>query len=316
MGGIHHDQEIYSSTTNTTAAGYYNYNGEGVPLNDATRTLVVIIHYVAIPFVTFALYGIMKNVQVIEKRIWSPFLLVTAMTWLMMATSFEISNHFYVNDWELYDPKSDLINASFFFFNFGAQNLMAISLRKKGVPFIRNGSSCLDWTTMIVDPILAVLIVINPIVYGIVGRSTAVQVLSPLASIAGVFTLFRVWYNLGPNMYTRIGGILFFVLVLNGVAMNVVYNSINDEWVHALIGGSFISSTIPLGVAFLNAELESSSSDPPKEEDDDDDEMKKVNVNLKDLSEEGNPIYVDQGTDDTTAEGMNNNNNKDEDVEQ
>lgn len=102
---------------------------------------------------------------------------------------------------------------------------------------------------------MAALIVVNPIVYATVGRSASVSALSPLAAIAALFTLCRTWINLGPNQYTKLGGILFFVLAMLGVAMLAVYNALDAEWVHALIGGSFIASTIPLSVAFWNAQL-------------------------------------------------------------
>jgi len=177
------------------------------------------------------------------------------------------------------------------------------------VRFARRGSSCLDWTAILLDPILAVLIVVNPIVYGVAGRSTSVKALSPLASIAGLFTLFRVWYNLGPNVYTKLGGILFFVLCLCGVFSNVVYNAIDDEWVHALISGSFISSVIPLTVAFWNAE----SLDPNEEEEEEED-TKEEDVDEKRSSLEHHPISVEEGTEDK-VEKMNDNNTH-EDIEQ
>ena len=44
------------------------------------------------------------------------------------------------------------------------------------------------------------------------------------------------------------------LLVILGVIFNAVYRATDAEWVHIFIGGSFVSSTIPLGIAFLNAE--------------------------------------------------------------
>merc|ERR1712224_1081449 len=120
---------------------------------------------------------------------------------------------------------------------------------------VRNIQSLLRRQLAIIrDPILAALIVINPIVYGTVGRSASVTALSPIAAIAGLFTLFRVWKNLGPNLWTLLGGVLFFVLAMLGVVFLAVYNATDVEWIHALIGGSFVFSTIPLAVAILFAE--------------------------------------------------------------
>ena len=82
---------------------------------------------------TFALWALSKKYDVLAARIWSPFLLMTGFVWLQLGAAFEIGNHFYINDWQLYEPISDLINASFSFMNFGAQDLNALGLRKKGL---------------------------------------------------------------------------------------------------------------------------------------------------------------------------------------
>jgi len=89
-------------------------------------------------------------------------------------------------------------------------------------------------------------------VYGLAGRQVAVTALSPLASVGGLFALFRIWYNLGPNKATMLGGIFYFVLAMIGVIMLAVYQSTGAEYVHLFIGGSFIASVIPLTIAFLN----------------------------------------------------------------
>lgn len=241
-----------------------DYLGEGIPLNDTTRAIVIAVHYAAIPLVTFLFWAFLEKHHIFKKRIWSPFLLVIALTWLLIGPVFEIGNHFYIDNWQLYDPQSDLINGSFNFFNFGAQNILALSLRTRNQKFIRRPSGggfrlIGDILAIILDPILAVLVIINPVVYGVAGRETANTSLSPLAAIAGLFTLFRVWRNLGPNYYTLCGGIGFFSLAIFGVIFFSVYNSTGVEWIHILIGGSFVSSTIPLGVAFLN--IQESSED-------------------------------------------------------
>lgn len=240
MGGSHHNDD---------------YTGDGIPLSDTARNFLILVHYSALPLVTVCIYAFLRDYSKFQQRIYSPFLLMVALTWLLKATSFEIGNHFYVDNWQLYDPKSDLINGTFFFFNFGAQSLLALGLRKEGLSFIRKGTSFLDWIVIILDPIIAILIIINPIVYAIAGRSTAVTALSPTAAISGIFTLVRVWYNLGPNVYTQIGGIGFFVLAMCGVAFNIIYRATGAEWVHLLIGGSFVSSTIPLSIAFFNVDV-------------------------------------------------------------
>ena len=188
---------------------------------------------------------------------------MTGFVWLQLGAAFEIGNHFYINDWQLYEPISDLINASFSFMNFGAQDLNALGLRKKGLPLVRpidnlfSTDGLLNVIAMIGDFLFVVLIPIRPIVYAAVGRQASVAILSPLALFSGLFTLFRLWFNLGPNKYTKWGGILFFVFAMLGVAMNFVYRATCIEFVHLGIGGSFIVSVIPFAIAILNAEYES-----------------------------------------------------------
>ena len=244
-----------------------DYLGSGIPLNDVTRPITIVIHYLAIPAVTFAIWCVIQRFDIIRRRIYSPFLLLVALTWLLMGSTFEIANHFYIDNWQLYDPQADLINGSFSFFNFGAQNLLAFSLRHKHFGLGFSGKSgILQYMATIWDPIFLVLIIVNPIVYAVAGRSTSVTALSPIASIAGLFIMFRTWYNLGPNIYTKCGGIFFFILVICGVVMLSVYRNTNTEWVHILIGGSFVSSTIPLAIAFLYATEEAQQQDDGREE--------------------------------------------------
>ena len=281
-----------------------DYVGDGIPLNDVTRSITIVVHYMAIPAVTIAMWCVLTNYEIFQQRIHSPFLLIVALSWMLMGTTFEISNHYYIDNWQLYDPQADLINGSFSFFNFGSQNLLAFSLRKKNYggnilfrPKLEQGAdvhtttnqtkkvSCLDYMVSFWDPIFLLLIVINPIVYGVVGRSTSVTALSPLASIAGLFILFRTWYNCGPNTYTKYGGIFFFVLVICGVIMLSVYRNTNTEWVHILIGGSFVSSTIPLSIAFYNITPEEEKNEHANDNNDD--------VGANEVEEEA----VQEGTD-------------------
>mmetsp|Transcript_3716 Transcript_3716/g.8873 ORF Transcript_3716/g.8873 Transcript_3716/m.8873 type:complete len:275 (-) Transcript_3716:1726-2550(-) len=240
-----------------------------VPLTDTQRYIVIVAHYCAFLTCTFALWAYVRNFDVIRSRIWSPFLLMTGFVWLQLAAAFEIGNHFYINDWQLFEPISDLINGSFNFLNFGAQDLNALSLRKKGVPLCRkidklcSKDGILNVIGMFGDFLFICLIPIRPFIYAFLGRELSVQILSPLGAFAGIFTLFRLWFNLGPNTYTMLGGIFFFIFAMLGVGANAWYNATCIEFVHLGIGGSFITSVIPFGIAILNAELEAS---PPEDE--------------------------------------------------
>ena len=240
-------------------------------LTDTQRTIVIVVHYIAFVTCTFALWAYTKNYDVIRSRIWSPFLLMTGFVWLQLGAAFEIANHFYINKWQLYEPVSDLINASSSFMIFGAQDLNALSLRKKGLPLCRpidkllSIDGLLNTVAMLGDFLFIILIPIQPIIYYTIGRQASATVLSPLGAFSGIFTLFRLWFNLGPNKYTKWGGILFFVFAILGVAMNGVYRSTCIEFVHIYIGGSFVTSVIPFGIAILYAEYESSTPEEVEE---------------------------------------------------
>jgi len=246
-----------------------DYAGGGIPLSDTTRLILIVLHYGTFVVVTAALYAYVQKFEAIKSRIHSPFLLLLAIGWLQVGPAFEIGNHFYVNNWHLYDSQADLVNASFSFFNFGSQNVLAFSLRKKGrplfqMPVFRLGSikeDLLELVVSLVDLLLVILTIAQPFVYNFLGREASVSFLSPMGAVAGFLTLNRLWKNLGPNVYTKYGGILFFVLALCGVVALMFYRSSNNENVHIFIGGSFVSSVIPFTVALYNAEAAAQGGD-------------------------------------------------------
>jgi len=236
------------------------------PLTDVQRNIVIVTHYMTFVVVTGAIYVFLKKYEVLQTRIWSPFLLLLALTFNEIGPAFEIGNHFYVNNWELLNPESDLINASFFFLNFAAQNLLALSLRKKGLPLVRPiecsfPDGIIDAIAMLGDFLFIILVPITPLVYIFFGRGTATSTLSPLAAVSSIWSLLRAWKNFGPNKYTKWGSIAYFVLAMLGVVMLAVYKSTCIEFVHVAIGGSFVSSLIPFSIALLNAEYSSTPGD-------------------------------------------------------
>ena len=65
---------------------------------------------------------------------------------------------------------------------------------------------------------------------------------------------------------------------MTGVMMLAVYNATDLEWIHGLIGGSFIASTIPLSIAFWNAQLQDESPEESPEEESGKQEVEIVEV--------------------------------------
>jgi len=231
-------------------------------LTDGERIVVIIAHYLAFPACTLAMYALYKKMDIIQQRIYSPFTLMVGLVCIQLGLAFEMGNHHYTTDWGLKIAKTDLINGSFGFFTFGGNKINAIALKKKGVPLLRcpdfskgiiNG--LVDLVAIIGDLFLLIATIIQPLLYVMLGRagSNSVSILS--STVAGVFTLIRLWQHLGPNTYTFWGGTLFFVLVLSGVGFNVLYSMICVEFLHVAIGGSFVGAMIPFTIALWNAEL-------------------------------------------------------------
>lgn len=71
----------------------------------------------------------------------------------------------------------------------------------------------------------------------------------PVNAISGITTLLRLWFNLGPNQATMYGGIGYLVLTLCGVFALAQYKVYCIEFMHILIGGSFVLSLVPLSYA-------------------------------------------------------------------
>lgn len=134
--------------------------------------------------------------------------------------------------------------------------MVALCVRKIGVPFIRAPSfksGCLagliDIVCLVADIIFAITIITMPILYANFGRKGSQKLTIPVNAIAGVFALFRLWFNLGPNKYTMFGGIGYLALSLAGVMALNIYQKECIEFIHIFIGGSFVLSLVPLSVA-------------------------------------------------------------------
>ena len=134
------------------------------------------------------LYWFVKRIHVLEARIWSPFLLLIGMVYLQIGSGIEIANHFYEGNFELDEFKSDLVNGTFYYFNFGAQALMVLGLRQAGVPFFRSCSAgsgeqskwqCFAaWVGTVFDVFMVLSIPATPVVYALGGRDKAVSICS------------------------------------------------------------------------------------------------------------------------------------------
>eukprot|EP00518_Triparma_eleuthera_P004814 CAMPEP_0182464368 /NCGR_PEP_ID=MMETSP1319-20130603/8572_1 /TAXON_ID=172717 /ORGANISM="Bolidomonas pacifica, Strain RCC208" /LENGTH=139 /DNA_ID=CAMNT_0024664009 /DNA_START=190 /DNA_END=610 /DNA_ORIENTATION=+ len=101
------------------------------------------------------------------------------MVYLQIGSGIEIANHFYEGNFELDEFKSDLVNGTFYYFNFGAQALMVLGLRQAGVPFFRacsagNGEQskwqCFAaWVGTVFDVFMVLSIPATPVVYALGG---------------------------------------------------------------------------------------------------------------------------------------------------
>jgi len=244
-------------------SGDHGEENNNVPLTDTQRNIVIFVHYLAFVVGAWNIWAFTHKITTLQNRIWSPFLLLLGLIWLQVGTALEIGNHYYEGNWELAGFPSDLVNGTFYFFNFGAQYLLALGLRKRNLPFFRiptrkaeaSALSCiLNLIAMIFDFLCVAGVLVTGPMYAIRGRNSTISIASSLGAIAGIATVFRVWRNLGPNGVTLCGGVLFLVLALVGVFITTIYRENGVEFLHTFIGGSFVSSLIPLTIAILYSE--------------------------------------------------------------
>jgi len=293
MGGSHyHGNDVstsiynYDNSTNTTTSMMTEEDDTefvAVPLTNTQRVIVIVVHFILFVIGAVSILAFLCKYDTLRQRIWCPYLLLMGLIFLQIAGAFEISNHYYEGNWELAGFPSDLINGSFYFFNFGGTYLLALGMRKKGVPIFRlpllfrycycgggtgtgtdseGDRSCgwlavinslLDLMAMLFDLILVVGFFITGPIYLAVGRGDAVGSLSGFAALAGIATLFRLWQNLGPNYGTLFGGLLWYIMIICGIVFLSVYMETGYEWIHAVIGSFFVLSLIPFTVGILYA---------------------------------------------------------------
>lgn len=229
-----------------------------IPLTTTTRAIVVTVHFLTFVVSGWTVWAILRKQSILEKRIWSPFLLLSGAIFLQLAAAFEIANHYYEGNFALDNMKTDFINGIFYFFNIAAIYLNALGLRNKTVPFFRCpsfvgniGGGLLNLLVMVFDLFLVVGIFITLPIYFTSGRAGADPILTAFGAIAGVGILFRLWRNLGPSRGTLLGGVFFFFFAIMGVIMSQVYLATGIEWLHALISGSDVMSMVPFTCAIL-----------------------------------------------------------------
>lgn len=272
MGAYHHSNNSVQSLNATNATGDVFV---AVPLTDDQRTIVAVIHYLVFVVGAVSIWAFLYKFDTLQKRIWSPYFLLMGLIFFQIAGAFEIGNHYYEGDWELAGFPSDLINGSFYFFNFGATYLNALGLRNKDVPIFRRPllsakgfvAGLLDILAMIFDLILVAGFVLTAPFYAAAGREDSSGILSAFAAIGGIATLFRLYYNLGPNCGTLIGGLGWWAMIMVGIVLTSVYKETGYEWLHAVLGSFFVFCLVPITIAILCAtDVINSDSDASNED--------------------------------------------------
>lgn len=271
MGGNHHSISSVQSlnATNTTDDGFV-----AVPLTDGQRTIVAVVHFLVFVVGAVSIWAFLYKLDTLRNRIWCPYFLLMGLVFFQIAGAFEIGNHYYEGDWELAGSPSDLINGSFYFFNFGATYLNALGLRNKDVPLFRRPlcgkgfkAGALDFLSMAFDLILVVGFVLTAPFYATAGREDSSGMLSAFAAIGGIATLFRLYYNLGPNCGTLFGGLGWWAMIIVGIVLTSVYKETGYEWLHAVLGSFFVFCLVPITVAILCAsDVQKSDSDASNED--------------------------------------------------
>jgi len=273
MGGYHNTNNAVQSLD---AIDMTDEVVVSVHLTDTQRIIVAVVHFLVFALGAVSIWAFLYKYDTLRNRIWCPYILLMGLVFFQIAGALEIGNHYYEGNWELAGFPSDLINGSFYFFNFGGTYLMALGLRKKGVAIFRRPLCCsggfkagaLDVLAMVFDLILFVGLVLTAPFYAIAGRANASGILSAFAAIGGFAILLRLYANLGPNCGTLFAGICWWVMIACGIVLTGVYKSIGYEWLHAVIGAFFVLSLAPIIIGILSAvDVQDRSSDADNEDD-------------------------------------------------
>merc|ERR1719330_1576965 len=103
---------------------------------------------------------------------------------------------------------------------------------------------------LIGDGICAFGFLLVPILYGVIGREGMSGLPTVATALAGILLAYRLGASLGGAFWMYLRGVIFFLLTNLAVILFNVYKSNGVEYLHMFIGGSFVSSTVPMALCW------------------------------------------------------------------
>lgn len=236
-----------------------------VPLNEITRPICIISHYLIFIFGAWTLWVFLEKFHSLQTRIQSPFLMLLGLTWLQISAAFEIGTHEYDGNWELTNfPPTDLINGSHDYFNFVGQAFIALSMKKYGssiIPVclgfvsIRDDSKKFSWlelVSLLFDMLMIGTIFGRSIAYSSQFIYPGIKMFMRFFDVITLFgTVIRLHRNIGPTKITAVCSVIYCLQIFLGIATVIVYGATGIEWLHSLSALMFILSIVPFTTALL-----------------------------------------------------------------
>jgi len=223
------------------------------------RAVVIFDHLLMFVGPIWVVWEVFQKKDVLNKRVYSPFLLLFGASIMQAGSMAEIASHIFTMNWNAcYDTADTPMKLFFYtFISFGFTG-WTIAFRKKGFPLLRRPSGVCDWAIFIIDMVMIVVAISIPLVYVMFGKESAMTFFIVAQSLPCLMGIPRIYTNLLGQKFQNVCGsyasikLLLLVAItqiinLVGVALNTPLQNTGNQWLHVAVGACF--ATGPFGVA-------------------------------------------------------------------
>lgn len=218
------------------------------------RYWVIGSHLMPFVVVVFCLWTVFERLEILKKRIYSPFLLTIGFVYCAIASMPEVSSHIHVMNWNLcYDSAATGSILLFYIFISTGFSAITIALRKKGHPLFRKPSGCADTLYFLVDMLLIVLSLTISLVYFTFGKGPTIVAFIVVQSFSAIVGIFRINNNLGPSRKMFwLGAFSELSAVIIALPINAYMVKTGIQWLHGLLGLAFVINQFGIGFCILD----------------------------------------------------------------
>lgn len=218
------------------------------------KAWVVGAHLLPFVVVVFGMWCIMERLEILKKRIYSPFLLITGFVYCAIASMPEVASHIFAMNWNAcYDSvASDSILLFYIFLSLGFSSI-TIALRPKGLRLIRCPRDFWDLVNFICDIAIIVLSVgIGPI-YFITGKGFVVTLFIIVQSISSIIGIFRINSQLGPSKKMFfLGAISELSASVIAIPLNLYIQKSGNQVLHGFLACAFVLNQFGIAICIFN----------------------------------------------------------------